>query len=130
MRIWRLVFVLLPLTAGCGLWPTGPDGDPDAVGTVISRDVRPIGTPTAGDSIHSIVVEVSTVRSAMRVLKGCGGVAEFFLHASTRIGRASGAAATIRDLEVGRRVSIWVEPGTPVTLSCTPGAAASRVRIE
>ena len=126
MRRSRLALLILSLVGGCELLPVGPGGSPDVVGVVLSRESRQI----ASSSVPTILVEVREVRSASRVLKGCAGVSQFHLYDSTRISWASGGVATVDDLEEGRKVSIWVAAGSPITLSCTPGAAAARVRLE
>ncbi|HEX2281342.1 MAG TPA: hypothetical protein VHG52_06220 [Thermomicrobiales bacterium] len=124
-RAW-LALLILCSTTGCDLLPTGPSGKPDVVGVVRALELREI----AQSSVPTIMVEVRQVRSSARVLKGCGGVSQFHLYESTRINWASGGVAAPDDIEPGRRVSIWIVAGSPITLSCTPGAAAARVRLE
>ena len=124
-RAW-LALLILCSTAGCDLLPTGPSGKPDVVGVVRALEYGEI----ASNSVPSIVVEVRHVRSSARALKGCGGESQFYLSASTRIQWASGGVAAPDDLLPGRKVSVWIVAGSPVTLSCTPGAAAARIRLE
>ena len=122
----RLSFLVLCSLAACDVSPFGQSGKPDVVGVVRAVESRQI----ANTSVPTIMLEVREVRSSARVLKGCAGVSQFHLSESTRISRASGGAAAEGDIEAGRKVSIWVVPDAPITLSCTPGAAAARVRLE
>ena len=126
MKPARFAVLALCALAGCDLLPLGPSGKPDVVGVVRAVESRQI----ASNRVPTLVVEVREIRSSARMLKGCAGVSQFHLSSSTRIDRASGGVVAAGDIEAGRKVSIWVVPGSPVTLSCTPGAAAARVRLE